>query len=115
MDPDNALTFPSGEVVRVASTRTSAAKYWLWRIYSGIGESLHELGFPDRLRSVRVEDEITGQQVVMKASRVFAHVRVNGRSYYYHHLLWCKAGRSRSKAHPPAYMARTLTSERTVS
>ncbi len=80
--------------------RTTLIAYWLWRAKEALGESLHRLGFPGRLRSLRLEDALVGQSIVIDATPAFTRVTVNGQQYYYRHLVWSNdpAGRNLAPA-----------------
>jgi hypothetical protein len=92
MEADNILKFPKRRRVHPSSVRRSRVPGWIWRAKARLGESLHKLGFPGRIRSLQLEDALTGQDIVIDASPSFTRVSVNGRDYYYHHLMWRSIG-----------------------
>jgi hypothetical protein len=99
MSTGTILRFPKRTVVRVATEPASPFATWLWRTKAFFGEWLHKLGFPGPIRNLRLEDALTGQDIVIRVNSAFTRVTINGREHYYYHLVWCRLGSGGGEVH----------------
>jgi len=63
----------------------------VWQIASGrlrewLGRVADRMGMPGFVRRTVIEDELTGQTVVIEPGRLFTRINVDGRDYYFRRL-----------------------------
>ena len=93
------LHFPKRAAIRIATEPASPLTAWLWRTKAFCGELLHKIGFPGPIRNLRIEDALTGQDIVIQVNTAFTRVTINGHVHYYYHLVWCRMGRGGGEVH----------------
>jgi hypothetical protein len=71
---------------RTAEVQASRWAILLGRVREGVRRALTRLGLPGALRSVLIEDELTGQRLEITIDPLFTRISVNGRDYFFDRL-----------------------------
>lgn len=99
MARDNVLMFPRRAIVRTAPPPASPIRIGFWRGKALLGELLNKLGFAGRIRNLKIQDALLGQDIVIRVSPAYTRVTVNGKHYDYYHRIWGNTSEARRKVH----------------
>jgi len=77
-----------GKILNLVRDRPLLSGATAWQIYRGrakekLAQLLDWLKIPARIRSVKIDDSLTGDSIEIKPSGLFTKLTVNGRDYYF--------------------------------